>query len=65
MDWETYIRVLNEWVSLHHKKSMENDTYPCLHGHVGCSTHNNGRCLDETLIQIDAALGKLEQSMEV
>jgi hypothetical protein len=22
---------------------------PCVHGHFGCSTHNGGPCLDETL----------------
>ena len=60
MGTETYVRVLNEWVELHRRKSQENDTYECLHGHVNCSTHKNGRCLDETLIQIDRALEKLE-----
>lgn len=60
MNAETYVKVLNEWVELFFKKSQENDTYECLYGHVGCSTHKNGRCFDETLIQIDKALDKLE-----
>ena len=60
MDTALYVRVLNEWVDLYHKKSRDNDTYECLHGHVNCSTHQNGRCLDETLIQIDRALNKVE-----
>jgi hypothetical protein len=60
MDTPLYVKVLNEWVDLYHKKSRDNDTYECLHGHVNCSTHQNGRCLDETLIQIDRALNKVE-----
>lgn len=60
MDIETYVRLLNEWVALFHTKSAENDTHPCRHGHVGCSTYKGGRCFDETLVQIDAALDKWE-----
>lgn len=60
MDTALYVKVLNEWVDLYHRKSRENDTYECLHGHVNCSTHKNGRCFDETLIQIDKALNRVE-----
>lgn len=60
MDAMKEVQFLNQWVELFNRKSGENDTHTCRHGHVNCSTYDGGRCFDETLIQIDEAMNKLE-----
>ena len=48
--------VLEVWVENFRQNNQE--TYPCRHGHLNCSTYPGGRCLDETLHQIDALRAK-------